>query len=655
MCGIAGWIAYEGGVGAQTLSAMGAAIAHRGPDGSGEWTDRRGRVGFAHRRLSIIDLSSAAAQPMHAIHEGRSASIVFNGEIYNHAAIRRELVQRGLQFSTDHSDTEVILRGYLAFGLDGLLNRLRGMFAFALFDEERQRVVLVRDRIGVKPLYVAELGRSLVFGSEIKALLAHPAAPRAVDHESFRHFLSFRAVPAPRTLFAGIQCLGPGELLDIDLERGAATRRMWWDPLERAAAPPPTLKEARERLAELLQESFQLRMVADVPVGLFLSGGLDSAYLLQLLRDEPGTASTFTVTYPGHQEYDEGAIARDLAAAAGTRHHEIALDSERYGAALLDVAWHQDEPIAAPVCTAVYFLSQAARQAGVPVVLAGEGSDEVFIGYRNWLRLRDAERWNARIPDLPGRLLRRGAANLAATGLNWLSPHTEVLRRAAAGEPLFWAGAMEFGEGAKERLIGPSVTAGPGTYDAIVRPLRAAFEARGDVRDATAWMTYVDLRLRLPQLMLPRLDKMGMAFGIEGRVPYLDHKLVEFVIGLPPDWRGARDREGKALLKDVAERRLPRDFVRRRKRGFRAPVKEWKQSSFGQSTLADLEQFAAKTGFFEPSALEKLTAAKKDRLYFSLVNFMLWHGLYIEDVIGNCGPDRLAQARQSARAEVVTA
>ena len=655
MCGIAGWIGFDGGVDTVVLSAMGAAIAHRGPDGAGEWIDPRGRVGFAHRRLSIIDLSSAAAQPMHATHEGRSASIVFNGEIYNHAAIRRELVQRGLQFTTDHSDTEVILRGYLAFGLDGLLHRLRGMFAFVIFDEDRQRVVLVRDRIGVKPLYVAQLGGAIIFGSEIKALLAHPAAPRAVDHQSFRHFLSFRAVPAPRTLFRGIECIGPGELIDIDLEQRTSVRRTWWDPLERAAAPPPTLREARERLEELLLESFQLRMVADVPVGLFLSGGLDSAYLLQLLRNEPGTASTFTVTYPGHLEYDEGAVARQLATEAGARHHEIALDAERYGAALLDVAWHQDEPIAAPVCTAVYFLSQAARRAGVPVVLAGEGSDEVFIGYRNWLRLRDAERWNARIPDLPGRLLRRGAANLAATGLNWLSPHAEVLRRAAAGEPLFWAGAMEFGEGAKERLIGPSVEAGAATYDDVVRPLRAAFEARGDARDATAWMTYVDLRFRLPQLMLPRLDKMGMAFGIEGRVPYLDHKLVEFVIGLPPDWRGARDREGKALFKDVAERRLPTQFVRRRKRGFRAPVKEWKRDSFGQSTLADLRTFADRTGYFDPAALQALTEKRNDRLYFSLVNFMLWHGLYIEDVVGNCGAERLAEARRSVREEAALA
>jgi asparagine synthase (glutamine-hydrolysing) len=652
MCGIAGWLASTGDVSEAPLVAMREAMRHRGPDGAGTWISRDRRVGLAHRRLSIIDLSAAAAQPMHAEHEGRHVSIVFNGEIYNHADIRRELVQRGMRFATDHSDTEVLLVGYLAFGLDGLLHRLRGMFAFALHDEERGRVVIVRDRVGIKPLYVVERSNSLLFASEAKALLQHPEVQARLDHESFRHYLSFRAVPAPRTLFEGIGCLGPGELIDFDLATGRGSRRTWWDPLERAAAPPPTLQAARERLRELLAESFDLRLVSDVPVGLFLSGGVDSAYLLRLLAQRHNAPETFTVTYPGHGAYDEGDDAARLAAEANARHHVVPLDAERYGDALLDVAWHQDEPIAAPVCTSVYFLSREARMAGVPVVLAGEGSDEIFIGYRNWLRMRDAERWNARMPDLPGRLLRRGAASLAASRLPWLSPHIEVLRRAAAGQPLFWAGAMDFGEAAKRRLLGPAVRAGEDTFDAVVQPLRQAFESRGDARDLTAWMTYVDLRFRLPQLMLPRLDKMGMAFSIEGRVPYLDHKVIEFVVGLPPEWRGARDREGKALFKDVAERELPREFVRRKKRGFRAPVAEWKTGELGRRHLADLERFAELTGLFDRGAIKDLAEARGDRLYFSLVNFVLWYGLYIEDVLGAEPHARLGRSKTP---EVVTA
>ena len=316
MCGITGWISRDGRVDERTLVAMRDAIAHRGPDGAGLWVRADRTVGFGHRRLSIIDLSTAASQPMHATHEGRKASIVFNGEIYNHADIRRELVQRGMTFATDHSDTEVLLVGYLAFGLDGLLHRLRGMFAFAIHDEDRRRVVIVRDRVGVKPLYLADVAGDLLFASEAKALLMHPGVTPRLDHESFRHYLSVRAVPAPRTLFEGVECLGPGELIDLDLTTGRRQRRTWWDPLERAAAPPSTLAAARERLAELIDESFDLRLVADVPVGLFLSGGVDSAYLLQLLAKRHPAPETFTVTYPGHASYDEGGEAARLARAA---------------------------------------------------------------------------------------------------------------------------------------------------------------------------------------------------------------------------------------------------------------------------------------------------------------------------------------------------
>jgi asparagine synthase (glutamine-hydrolysing) len=656
MCGIAGWISRDGRVTLPPLVAMRDEMAHRGPDGAGAWISADGRVGLAHRRLSIIDLSPSAAQPMHAQFEGRRVSIVFNGEIYNHAELRRELVQRGMSFSTDHSDTEVLLVGYLALGLDGLLHRLRGMFAFVLYDDDRGRVLLVRDRVGVKPLYVADVAGDMLFASEAKALLRHPRMTARLDHESFRDYLSFRAVPAPRTLFEGIQCLGPGELIDIDLRTNQQQRRTWWDPLERATAPPATLPAAADRLAELLSESFDLRLVADVPVGLFLSGGVDSAYLLQLLAKRHPAPETFTVTYPGEADYSEGAEAARLARGVQAKHHEIPLDQTIYADSLIDVAWHQDEPIAAPVCAAVYHLSRAAREAGVPVVLAGEGSDEVFIGYRSWLRMRDAERWNGRIPDLPGRLIRRGAASLAASSLSWLSPHVEVLRRAAAGEPLFWGGALDFGEGAKARLLGPAVMqTGVSTYEAVVRPLRAAFESRGDARDLTAWMTYIDLRFRLPQLMLPRLDKMGMAFSVEGRVPYLDHRLIEFVVGLPPDWRGARGKEGKALFKSVAERELPREFVRRKKRGFRAPVAVWKHQSFGKQYLADLQRFAARTGLLDCDAIAALAATRGDRLYFSLVNFMLWYCLFIEDVLDSGVRERVGASRLGASAKELTA
>lgn len=629
MCGLVGWTSARGAVDVETLVAMREAIAHRGPDGAGVVVSESRRVGLAHRRLSIIDRSERAAQPMRATHEGRSATIVFNGEIYNHAALRAELAAAGFRFRTDHSDTEVLLAGFLIWGLEELLARCHGMFALALWDEVLERVYLVRDRIGIKPLYVARAGADLVFASEAKALFEHPALAARLDRRSLRTHLAFRAVPAPDTLFEGVECVGPGGLLEIDVETGTRFRRTWWDPLANRREPPPTLAAAEDELAALLADSVRERLIADTPVGVFLSGGVDSAYLLQLAADGARPLHTFTATHPGQSDYDEGPAATALARARGTEHHEVPIDAETFGRALQRVAWHQDEPIAAPVCTSVYLLAESARQNDVPVVLAGEGSDELFIGYESWLKLRDAERWNRRLPG--GALVRHVAGALLVGHRPWTSPAHEILRRATAGEPLFCGGSLDFGERAQARLLGAAD--GPGTYAAAIEPLRRAFLAEADPSDTTAWMSYVDLRFRLPQLMLPRLDKMGMAFGVEGRVPFLDHRIVELVLGLPPAWRGGRGRTSKALFKAIAERRLPTEFVRRRKRGFRAPVSEWRTGVLGRRYLPALKTFAARTELFDQDALTDLVERRPGRLWFSLVNFMLWYLLYVEDVL----------------------
>jgi asparagine synthase (glutamine-hydrolysing) len=637
MCGISGWLSSRGMVEETILTAMRERLAHRGPDGAATWVSSDRRVGLAHRRLSIIDLSEAAAQPMHV--PGR-ASLVFNGEIYNHAELRDELELEGQHFDTDHSDTEVLLRGYLAWGLESLLERLVGMFAFALYDHREECVHLVRDRVGIKPFYFKRIANDLVFASETKALFAHPAIEASLDRESFCHFLSFRAVPAPRTLFDGVECLAAGERIEFDLTTSRVSRQRYWDPIAKVEAPPDTVEDARNRLSELLERSMDHRLVSDVPVGLFLSGGVDSAYLLQLMSRRRQGVHTFTVTYPGQDAYDEGGEARRLAEAAGCQHTEVPINEESYAAAQANVAWYQDEPIAAPVCTSVHFLSRAARQHDVPVILTGEGADELFIGYSNWLRLRDAERWNQRLPDFPGRPLRRSAAALGRTVMPWLSPHAEILRRAAAGQPLFWGGSTDFGEKAKQSLLGPAMRSEvPDPYEAVIAPLRRDFLDHGDEDDITGWMSYVDLRFRLPQLMLPRVDKMGMAASVEGRVPFLDHRVIEFVGGLPPAWRGATDPIGKAMFKTIASRELGNEFVYRKKRGFQAPVKEWKSGSFGRRYLPALEAFSARTELFDPSALTALLHQPNDRLYFSLTNFMLWYLIYIEDVLDGRLPE----------------
>ena len=647
MCGLVAWVSPGGEVDGGVLAAMDRRIAHRGPDGEGRWVSSERGVGLAHRRLSIVDLDASADQPMHG---PAGCVLVFNGEIYGHRELRAELERAGARFRTSHSDTEVLLHGYLHWGIDGLLERLDGMFAFALWDPRVGKLYVARDRIGIKPLYVARVGQDLLFASEAKALFAHPGLEPRLDPENFRHHLSFRALPPPLTLFQDVQSVGAGELCEVDRASGSLVRRTWWDPLERASEAPPTREAAAERLEELLVDSVQRRLQADVPVGVLLSGGVDSSLLLELAREQRGELDAWTVSWPGNPEYDELEDAAERARAAGARHHPVPIDAESYAEALADVAWHQDEPIAAPVCTAVWFLARAARTRRTPVVLAGEGADELLVGYSNWIRLRDAARLDRRLPDLPGRLLRRGAAQVGRWLLPWPSPEREILRRAAAGQPLFWSGALDFGEEAKSQLLGPDFAGTSTTFEDLVAPLRRTFEQRGGGEDPTLWMSWVDLRFRLPQLMLPRLDKMGMAFGVEGRVPYLDHRIVEFVFGLPPAWRGGGQDRPKALLKEVAARRLPHDFVWRPKRGFRAPVSEWKQGPLGERYGRALERFADRTGLFRTDALRELMQRGGDRRWFSLVNLMLWYLLYVDDVLDGSLPEVVGQRSALQRA-----
>lgn len=627
MCGITGWLSFDQPVDPEALRAMRDVLVHRGPDGAGDWYSEDQRVGFGHRRLSIIDLSTIANQPM--VDADRRAVIVFNGEIYNHRQLRKELEQIGRPFTTSHSDTECLLQGYLAWGIDKLLEKLVGMFAFAIYEFGSQKVTLVRDRVGIKPLYFAKTERGLIFASEIKALLAHPEIKPELDRDSFNYHMTFRSLAPPRTLFRGIQCLAPSELMEIDLTTGISTHRTYWDPVSQAATAPSSLEQAEARLEELLHDSINLRLESDVPVGLFLSGGLDSGLVLQLIKDKVDGLGTYTIGYPGHDRYDESTLANEMATEAQTEHFPIELDEANFLDAFAKVAYYQDEPISAPVCTSVYFLSQRASATGRKVVLAGEGSDEIFFGYKTWRQSRDLQQWDRRIPHLPGRPFGKLASSLAGIMGGYNSKPAEMLRRTSLGQPVFWGGGLDFAARAKQELLGSSGK--DDTYEAVIDPIYQEYLKYGDPGDTTLWMSYVDLRFRLPQLMLPRLDKMGMAFSIEGRVPFLDHRIIEFVFGLPPAWRGSTGNETKPLLKKVARKYLPVSIVDQRKKGFQAPVREWKHKSFGKHYLPLLSKFASQTGLFNQKAIEKLINQSDDRLYFSLVNFMVWHSIFISN------------------------
>ncbi|MDH5457278.1 MAG: asparagine synthase (glutamine-hydrolyzing), partial [Nitrospinota bacterium] len=418
MCGIVGAIAFKNSsfkIHNDYIEQMRDTMIHRGPDGCGTWISDDGKVGFGHRRLSIIDLSESATQPM--CNADRSLWLTFNGEIYNHAEIRSELIKDGFnQWKTDHSDTEVILHAYEKWGIDAL-HKFRGMFAFGLWDNRKKELYLVRDRIGIKPLYYSIHHGRITFASEIKALLKDPEQPRAVCEEALYHYLSFLTTPGPQTLFDGIHKLAPGTWLRVTADGTVKEHKYWdvWDhtqPLTNVSED-----EISERILEELRTAVQLRKVSDVPVGVFLSGGIDSSTNAALFSEgESGPISTFSIGYQGEYESYQNEIhfAQRMADEVGAEFHKRLLTLDDLIDFLPQMIHLQDEPIADPVCVPVYYVSKLARDNGVTVCQVGEGADELFWGYPNWKTMLELQYKNAW--PVPSSLKKVGLAGLRLLG-----------------------------------------------------------------------------------------------------------------------------------------------------------------------------------------------------------------------------------------------
>jgi asparagine synthase (glutamine-hydrolysing) len=621
MCGIAGILSRDGSpVEERLLRAMSEAVAHRGPDGDGIWIAEDGQVGLAHRRLSIIDLSSAAAQPM-AGADGRFV-ITYNGEIYNHRELRRELEAAGVRdWRTDHSDTEVILAAWARWGT-ACLPRLRGMFAFALWDRRERSLFLVRDRIGIKPLYYALDARRLAFGSEIKAILADRTRARAVDETAFFHFLSFMTTPAPMTLFAGIAKLPAGSWLRIDAD-GRVEERRWWDALDHDEPLLPASDGAcAEALLATLRDAVRCHKVADVPQGVFLSGGIDSSTNVKLFSEgEAEPARTFVIGYEGTSVGDELPWARLMADAVGADHHERRLVERDLLDFLPKMVRLQDEPIADPVCVPVYYVAELARRHGVKACQVGEGADELFFGYPGWKAMLQLERANA-LP-VPAFVKSAGVALLERAGRGERT-YTEILRRAGAGQALFWGGAEAFPETMKRGLLSPRLRAHFADRSSweVLAPIRARFAERAAEPSPLNWMTYLDLNLRLPELLLMRVDKMTMGVALESRVPFLDHHVVELAMRMPS---AVKTRALKHVLKRAVRGLLPDAILERPKQGFSVPVREWFLGRLGAEMRARLDRFCARTDFLDPAAVRRLLDQGRAPQAWYLFNFALWH------------------------------
>lgn len=633
MCGIVGSLVFDGGAFAITegfIATMRDTMTHRGPDGCGVWVSSDGRIGLGHRRLSIIDLADTAAQPMS--NADGSLRVTFNGEIYNHAEIRKELESiGGHRWKTDHSDTEVILHAFEQWGID-CLHRFRGMFAIALWDNRKRELWLIRDRMGVKPLYYAIHNGRLTFASEIKALLKDPEQKRAVNEGAMFHYLSFLTTPAPDTLFDGIKKLPCGTWLKIGAD-GAFHERRYWDVLDYTSAVGDLSEDqVAERILEELKVAVRLRKVSDVPVGVFLSGGIDSSTNAALFSEGPGEqVKTFSIGYAGKYEsyQNELVYAKRVADEVGADYHERLLTVDDLIGFLPTMVRLQDEPIADPVCFPVYFVSKLARDNGISVCQVGEGADELFWGYPGWKTALRLQHLND-LP-VPNWCKKIGLAAMSIFGRN-LSFSYEWLRRGAAGQPIFWGGAEAFTEAQKSRLLSPRLKkamAGKTSWDAI-RPIRQQFLEKAQNPTWLNWMTYLDLNLRLPELLLMRVDKMSMGVGLEGRVPFLDHKLVELAMSIPEEMK---TRQGvlKYILKKSVRGIIPDEIIDRKKQGFGVPIHEWFMDKLGHEIRRELDDFCSQTDFFDRDEVFRLITEKKTAQVWYLFNFALWWKEYVRD------------------------
>lgn len=626
MCGIVGALVFKGNDFSITdtyINGMRDAMKHRGPDGAGIWIAENKRVGMGHRRLSIIDLSDHASQPM--CNEDGTLWISFNGEIYNHASIRAELEQiGGHRWKTSHSDTEVILHAFEQWGIK-CLEKFWGMFAISIWDSKSRELWLIRDRIGIKPLYYSIHNGRITFASEIKALLKDPDQKRAVNEESFYHYLSFLTSPPPQTLFMGINKLAGGTWLRVS-EDGSLYEHRYWDVLDNTT---PIKGISDEEIAQLvldeLRTSVSLRKVSDVPVGVFLSGGIDSSTNVALFAEAEGRpVKTFTVGYQGNYQTYQNELddARIMAARVGAEHHECLLNVNDLMDFLPKMVYLQDEPIADPVCVPLYYISKLARDNGIIVCQVGEGADELFWGYPGWKFMLQLQRYdNLPVP----RMLKHMSLTVLRTLKKQDTSYYEWLRRGALGQPVFWGGTDVFTVEQKQRLLSPRLRKkfhGFTSWD-VIKSFYDNYQNKSWEKSPLGWMSYFDLNLRLPELMLMRVDKMSMGASLEGREPFLDHKLVELAMSIP---QSQKTKNGilKYVLKKAVRGLIPDEVIDRKKQGFSVPISEWFFDRLGERARIELNFFLDHSDFLDRKEVMKLIDEGKGWRVWYLLNFALW-------------------------------
>ena len=625
MCGIAGIVKLNPleRVNEARLKRMRDALRHRGPDGAGLWID--GPVGLGHRRLAIVDVAGGH-QPM--ANEDQTVWIVFNGEIYNHAALRPELEARGHRYRT-RSDTETILHLYEEEG-ERCAERLQGMFAFAIWDRTRGRLLLARDRLGIKPLYFACTDRELLFASEIKAILAAGSIRPEFNEAILPEFLATRFVAGEETFFRGIRKLLPGRTLSWSLAEGFRELRFWRMPIGTDCTETP-LRERASELRNRLAVSVRSHLMSDVPLGLFLSGGLDSSGLAALMAPmvkEP--IRTFSVGF-SEPEANELAYARLVARSLGTEHREVVVPPEEFFDALPRLIWHEDEPIAFTSSVPLYFVSRLAQE-HVKVVLTGEGADELFLGYP-WYRVSV---WNERLGRPYWHLVPRTLREKVSRAIQGLpKPVRRYAERSfLALNPgprgLFYENFAVFPEARQRALISDKGTLT--ARDPYAEELRCFDEHSGGILER---MSHADLQTYLVELLMKQ-DQMSMAASVESRVPYLDHELVEHIVSIPSQFK-LRGWQTKVVLREALRGLVPREILTRKKMGFPVPIGRWFRGPFWPIVQEFvLGPRALERGYFKPDELRRIAEEHRqgkrehgDRLWL-LVNLELWQRIFLD-------------------------
>ncbi len=630
MCGIAGIYHFENGraVDADLVLAMRDRLTHRGPDDAGLYAE--GPVGLAQRRLSIVDLSEAGRNPM--ANEDRSRWITFNGEVYNVLSRRAELEAKGHRFRS-HTDTEMVLHLYEEYG-DDFVQQLTGMFAFALWDGPRKRLLVVRDRMGKKPLYWRADGGTFAFGSEMKALLADPTMPRAVDPHALHAYLTLQYVPSPDSILEGVRKLPPGHLLVVTPD-GVEERR-WWAP-PTGEVVEQTDEAAGDELRALLTTAVERRFMSDVPLGAFLSGGIDSSVVCALMArqmDQP--VKTFTIGFEGAPE-DERVHARAVARHLGAEHHEFVVKPDALSI-LPWLVWHMDEPLADSSTLPTWAVSEMARQ-HVKVVLSGDGGDETFAGYETY---RSAAAYT-RSDRVPAPLRRAAAGAVGALG--------------AAVDPAWARRFARLAQDPLERHLGFMSIAGAvdvaGVLSQALRAKLAGADPYARLRPHVAGLDprdpqtllHLDLTTYMTDDVLAKVDRMSMAHALEVRVPLLDTDVVEFASRLPYGQK-FRDGTSKWLLKQVATDLLPPQILARGKQGFAVPLERWFGGRFDTFVAATLSREAiVKRGLFDPDGVAQVAAralgrapggangrpdGAAGRLLWAILVFELWAGRFLD-------------------------